>query len=69
VQHDLTELPTELLRRDVRDPHLEPGEDILLDFTVRAKPGDIVLVKRDGTYALAIAPAPGRLIAVVKLAS
>lgn len=56
-----------LLRRDVRNPHLAPGERYLLDFHRTAWPGDVVLVHRDGAFAVEIAPTTATIVAVVRV--
>jgi hypothetical protein len=57
----------ELLRHDVRHPHLDPGEQYVLVFHRLPQPGEIVLVHRDGDFALAVAPVDGWVVAIVRV--
>lgn len=69
VQDVVAKVGAALLRRDARDPHLGPGERFVLDFETPPRPGQVVLVHRDGAFRLELAPATGWVLAVVRLAS
>lgn len=67
VQDVIERIGRELLRYDVRRPRLSPEDWFRLDFHAVAWPGDVVLVHRDGVFAVEIAPSDAVVVAVVRV--